>query len=91
MPDHGGYPRIGSVLPADLPRVAQAQSGTGLRFRFVTLEEAVEAERRERERRKGLRRSLRPLIRDLRTMHDLLSYQLISGMTAGDDLEREVS
>lgn len=85
----GGYPRIGSVLPADLPRVAQARPGTALRFCFVTLEEAVEIERRERERRKGLRRTLRPLIRDPHTIHDLLSYQLISGMTAGDDLERD--
>lgn len=85
----GGYPRIGSVLPADLPRVAQARPGTALRFLFVTLQEAVEVERRERERRKGLRNSLRPLIRDPHTIHDLLSYQLISGVTAGDDLERE--
>ncbi|SHI61030.1 allophanate hydrolase [Shimia gijangensis] len=46
----GGYPRIGSVLPTDLPRVAQAGRGAALRFRFVTLEQAVEAERREATR-----------------------------------------
>ena len=85
----GGYPRIGSVLPCDLPRVAQARPGAALRFRMVSLEEAVEAERREQERRKGLRRQLRPLIRDPHDIHDLLSYQLISGVTAGDDLERK--
>lgn len=84
----GGYPRIGSVLPADLPRVAQAQAGAWLKFRFVTLEEAVAAERQEHQRRQGLRSTLRPLIRDPRSMADLLSYQLISGVTAGDDLER---
>ncbi len=84
----GGYPRIGSVLPADLPRVAQAQAGARLKFRFVPLEEAVKVERLEQARRKGLRRALRPLIRDPRSMADLLSYQLISGATAGDDLER---
>ncbi len=84
----GGYPRIGSVLPADLPRVAQAQAGARLKFRFVTLEDAVKAELLEQVRRRGLRRALRPLVRDPRSMADLLSYQLISGATAGDDLER---
>ncbi len=84
----GGYPRIGSVLPCDLPIVAQARPGATLRCRFITLEEAVEAERRDASQRKGLRNRLRPLIRDPHRIHDLLSYQLISGVTAGDDLER---
>lgn len=84
----GGYPRIGSVLPADLPRVAQAPAGAALRFRFLALPEAVEAERRERDRRKALRGGLRPLVRDPADMPDLLSYQMIGGVTAGDELER---
>ncbi len=84
----GGYPRIGSVIPADLPKVAQARPGAVLRFRFVTLEEAVDAEARERDRRKDLQRSLRPLVRDPHDIPDLLSYQLVGGVTAGDDLER---
>ena len=84
----GGYPRIGSVLPCDLPIVAQARPGAPLRCRFVTLEEGVEAERRAGTHRKGLRNRLRPLIRDPHRIHDLLSYQLISGVTAGDDLDR---
>ncbi|MEX0304568.1 MAG: biotin-dependent carboxyltransferase family protein [Leisingera sp.] len=85
----GGYPRIGSVLPADLPLAAQARPGTVFRFRFVTLEEAVEIEAAEQERRQTLGTTLRPLLRDPHNMFDLLSYQLISGATAGDDLERE--
>jgi allophanate hydrolase len=36
----GGYPRIGSVIPADLPRAMQAPPGAVLRFRFVPLAEA---------------------------------------------------
>lgn len=81
----GGYPRIGSVLPADLPRVAQARPGAELRFRFVTLHEAVEIERRETERRATLRKTIRPLIRDPHHMSDLLSYRLIDGVSAGDE------
>lgn len=84
----GGYPRIASVLPCDLPIVAQAPPGAALRFQFVTLEDAVAAERRARAHRKALHGSLRALVRDPHDIHDLLSYQLISGMTAGDDIER---
>ncbi|MFD3191739.1 biotin-dependent carboxyltransferase family protein [Sedimentitalea sp. HM32M-2] len=85
----GGYPRIGSVLPADLPRVAQARPGTELRFRMLSLDQAIETERRERARHKGLLGRLRPLIRDPANCPDLLSQQFISGVTNGDDLERD--
>jgi allophanate hydrolase len=84
----GGYPRIGSVLPEDLPRVAQTQAGAVLRFRFVTIDDGVEAERRGHARRAGLRTAAKPLIRAPETIADLLSYQLVSGVTAGDDLDR---
>ncbi|MCG7622204.1 biotin-dependent carboxyltransferase family protein [Epibacterium sp. Ofav1-8] len=81
----GGYPRIGTVLPCDLPVLAQAAAGAPLRFQFVSLEEALTAEREDAERRAGLARQRFPLIRDPRTMPDLLSYQLISGAIAGDE------
>ena len=79
----GGYPRIGSVLPCDLPRVAQAAPGTALRFVFVAMDEALTIERAEQDRRRALRRACVPLVRDPATIPDLLSYQLISGVTAG--------
>lgn len=85
----GGYPRIGSVLPDDLPIVAQAQAGVPLRFRFISLDEAVAIARRERDRRAGLAKLRRPLIRDPRRMPDLLSYQLVSGVIAGHEEEEE--
>lgn len=84
----GGYPRIGSVLPADLPRVAQARPGAALRFCFVTLEDAVAIDARMRAHLEGLRGAVRPLVRDPADIRDLLSYQLISGVTAGRDPER---
>lgn len=85
----GGYPRIGSVLPCDLPRVAQARPGDGLRFAFVTLEQGTEAEVRAADERRKLRGRTRALVRDPRDMPDLLSYQLISGVTTGEYPERE--
>ncbi|WP_371225419.1 biotin-dependent carboxyltransferase family protein [Roseovarius sp. 2305UL8-3] len=87
----GGYPRIGSVLPADLPRVAQTRPGEHLRFTFVSLEDAVAIQRRAREFRASLPKKRRPLIRDPATITNLLSYQLISGATAGHDLDRQDS
>lgn len=78
----GGYPRIATVVPDDLPIVAQAAPGDRLHFRFVTIEEA-DAEYR-RLRPEGLRKiELSRLLRDPRGMADLLSQQLISGVTDG--------
>lgn len=81
----GGYPRIGTVIPADLPKVAQTPAGAGLCFRFVTLDEALAAERAYRTHLAGLPRSCFPLVRDPKDISDLLSYTLISGVTAGED------
>ena len=83
----GGYPRIGTVLPCDIARLVQAPAGAALRFSFVSLEDAVRLERQEAARRAGLRRTLRPLVRDVHAIADLLAYQLISGVTCGDELE----
>ncbi len=82
----GGYPRIGTVIPADLPRVAQAGPGAELRFRFVTREDALQAETKYRRMLEGLPKSVQPLLRDPAGMSDLLSYSLISGVTAGEEL-----
>ena len=79
----GGDPRIGTVLPCDLPRIAQAAPGVGLRFTFVSLDEATDIERRARAEPAGLAKAVCPLVRDPRAMGDLLSHQLISGVTSG--------
>lgn len=83
----GGYPRIGSVLPCDLPRMAQAAPGARLKFRFVSLEEALIAERAAAQSRKGLRANLKRLVRNPQDMRDLLAYDLISGVIAGTEEE----
>ncbi|MBV1868084.1 MAG: urea amidolyase [Marinosulfonomonas sp.] len=82
----GGYPRIGTVVPGDLPLVAQATPGTRLRFRFVTVEAALETSASSAQVQSDLKRAMQPLIRDPREIRDLLSYQLIGGVTAGMEL-----
>ncbi|MCB2115355.1 MAG: biotin-dependent carboxyltransferase family protein [Rhodobacteraceae bacterium] len=83
----GGYPRIGTVVPGDLPRAAQAAPGTVLRFRFVEREAALADHRRRAAGQAALAARVRPMLRDPADMGDLLSYQLIGGVTAGEDAE----
>ena len=82
----GGYPRIGTILPEDLPRVAQAPVGAPLRLEWTDWPAADTAARSDAQHLAEARRRLSPLVRDPHQMHDLLSYQLVSGATAGDDL-----
>lgn len=73
----GGYPRIGTVIPADMSRIAQAVSGAAVRFQFVTVEEAETLWRSDDARLSALCKLLTPLVRDPREIRDLLSYELI--------------
>lgn len=45
----GGYPKIGTVIGADLGRLAQAQPGCVVRFAAVSVADAVAARRAERD------------------------------------------
>ncbi|MDE4135091.1 urea amidolyase [Phaeobacter sp. QD34_3] len=75
----GGYPRIGTVLPCDLPKVAQAQAGAQLRFRWVTLEEGLSLQAKHEKALHALPGTCHPLLRHPGDISDLLSYQLVSG------------
>ncbi|MCT4555437.1 MAG: urea amidolyase [Pelagimonas sp.] len=83
----GGYPRIGTVIPADMPKAAQTPAGAPLRFAFVTRESALEAEARFRQDIAKLSARRHRLIRDPADCPDLLSLNLISGVLTGEDLE----
>ncbi|MBJ3762314.1 biotin-dependent carboxyltransferase family protein [Maribius pontilimi] len=87
----GGYPRIGSVLPDDLPKAAQAAAGAELTFRFIDRDQATDLHKSEDDLLKALKKSVRPLVRDPREMRDLGSYQLISGVTAGTNEKGELA
>lgn len=84
----GGYPRIGSVIPRDLPKIAQAAPGTKIRFQFLTVEEADATATSQGQTLRALEKMCQPMVRDPHDIADLLRYQLISGATRGDDLER---
>lgn len=77
----GGYPRIATVLPADLPIAAQAPVGAELRLRWITLEEGLAAERQAAARK----HVPRPRVRDPRDIPDLMRYSLIDGFVTGKE------
>jgi biotin-dependent carboxylase-like uncharacterized protein len=73
----GGYPRIGTVIPSDLPKIAQAMPGASVRFSFISMQDAEtiwESEASFATKRKA---ALMPRVRDPREIADLLSYELI--------------
>ena len=70
----GGYPRIGTVIAADLPRAMQAAPGDPLRFRFVTAEEARAAVPGPP--------AVEPLVRAPGDVPDLGAMQLVGGVVS---------
>lgn len=83
----GGYPRIGTVIPQDLPRIAQAMPGMPVRFRAITTQEADALWQPEAAVMKSLARQVQTRLRDPHDIPDLLSYQLIGGVVRGDETE----
>jgi allophanate hydrolase len=78
----GGYPRIGTVLPADLVRIAQAPLGAEIRFDLLDLADAITAERRARATPVP---PPTPLIRNPADIPDLAAYTLESGYITGHE------
>ena len=87
----GGYPRIGTVIPCDLPRIAQAPAGASIQFEFVDMQTALHIQQRSTDAKQMLHQKVTPLVRDPASIRNLLGYQLISGaISATDDpFERE--
>jgi len=75
----GGYPKIATVIGADLGALAQLRPGAQLHFAAVTLPEAIEARRVQQE---TLQRPLvsRPLLRTEFSSEFLLGQDLIGGV-----------
>mgnify|MGYP003662763608 CR=1 FL=1 len=87
----GGYPRMGTVIPCDLPIVAQAQAGAALRFEFIEIAQALDLQQRHLAMLAALPGKRTALVRDPATIRDLLGYQLISGAVSAtnDPFEQE--
>lgn len=81
----GGYPRIATVLPCDMPRAVQTPAGGEIRFEFATMEQALALHSTFQSDLARLPQRVEPLVRDPHDIPDLLSYQLISGVISAKD------
>ncbi|WP_439495793.1 biotin-dependent carboxyltransferase family protein [Bosea sp. (in: a-proteobacteria)] len=79
----GGYPKIATIISADLGRFAQLPAGAPVRFVRVSVEEAIEAARQMRKRIVELRNNLAPRQPEL-TSERLLSLNLIDGVVSAE-------
>jgi biotin-dependent carboxylase-like uncharacterized protein len=75
----GGYPKIATVITADIPRLARALPGRRLRFAAVTEAEAIAA-RREREAALAACKSAISPVEERSRLELLLGENLISGV-----------
>lgn len=87
LADHqttGGYPKIATVISADLPALGRRRPGAPLRFVSVALEEAEEMCREAEHEFARLVAALEPAPTDQRLdVNSLYDENLISGVTTG--------
>ncbi len=85
----GGYPRLATVIGADLPVIAQMPPGAEFTFRLIERDEAIRAWRAYMQDCNSLARAIRPLVRNPHDINDLLSYDLVSGLVRGDESDAD--
>jgi len=75
----GGYPKLATVISADLPKLAHALPGTRVRFATVTREEADSARREEKNAVQAMLCAILPMPRGV-DLNALYVSNLISGV-----------
>lgn len=83
----GGYPKIATVISADLPALGRVSPGAKVRFAAVSLEQAEAARVGLEARLRGLEQELVPIGPRGPELARLLSLNLISGVTNAQHLE----
>jgi len=86
LADHqttGGYPKIATVISADLPVVGRRRSGDAIRFVAVSIETAEGLYREQERWLAELIAGLEPLPRNRLDLTSLYGNNLISGVTTG--------
>lgn len=79
----GGYPKIATVISTDLDRLVQIPAGRDVRFRAVSVGDAIDAARDTARWIDTLPDVVQPVSGAL---PNLLSHNLIGGVTRGDDI-----
>jgi biotin-dependent carboxylase-like uncharacterized protein len=79
----GGYPRIATIIGADIAAAGRLAAGMSVRFEEVTREEAVRLLKAQRDWLASLPTLLKPVPSAALSAERLLSHNLIGGVTAG--------
>jgi biotin-dependent carboxylase-like uncharacterized protein len=79
----GGYPRIATVIAADIAAAGRLSAGMSIRFQEVSREEAVQLLQAQREWLASLPSLLHPVSAATLSTEHLLSANLVGGVTAG--------
>ena len=80
----GGYPKIATVISADLPKLGRMLPGTAIRFEDISIGEAEEIARMHHRNKMALIASIEEVDDSAKTLEQLLMTEnLISGVTAG--------
>lgn len=83
----GGYPRIFTVISADLHKFAQKSLNSKFNFVLITLKEAVKALEELTDQLFNLRNQVDSLQRDPHNIPNLLNYGLVGGAIRGDEFD----
>jgi biotin-dependent carboxylase-like uncharacterized protein len=86
LADHqttGGYPKIATVISADLPSVGRCRPGDAIRFAAIEVETAEALCRQEERQLAELIAALEPAIKGGLDLASLYCENLISGVTTG--------
>ena len=82
----GGYPKIATVISADLPALGRAGPGAKLTFEAVTVEAAQALRREQAQHSDALAMRLEPVRADGIELARLLSENLVSGVIDANDV-----
>ncbi|MCA0044208.1 5-oxoprolinase subunit C family protein [Celeribacter litoreus] len=73
----GGYPKIATVITADLPRLAQFPTGSEVHFEIISRDDAENIQIKDKERQEEILNALVPATGALLTSEFLLSCNLV--------------
>jgi len=79
----GGYAKVATVLSIDLPLLGLHRAGTKIRFRSLSIDEAIDAVRSDHSSVQKALKNLQPVVRQSLTSETLLNLNLIDGVTDG--------
>ena len=81
----GGYPRIGTVITADIPKIVQLQQNESFHFQFVSRKEAIEELSKFKKAMSMLPRQIKRAKCSTIEPQNLLEHNLISGVFGEND------